>query len=63
MNVGLNIDSKIPKALKHFKECMADIKVNKTFFSTPATPQELFDIILAFDVKKSLGPTVFQHTY
>ena len=28
-------------------------KVNKTFF---LTPQKLFDIILAFEIKKSLGP-------
>ena len=35
---------------------MAKIKVNKTFFLTRATPEELSDIILAFDIKKSLGP-------
>ena len=34
---------------------MAIIKVNKTFFLTPATPEELFDIILPFDIKKILG--------
>ena len=56
VNVGLNVDSKITKAVKHFKEYMANMKVNKTFFLTTATPKELFDIILAFDVKKSSGP-------
>ena len=56
VNVGVNIDRKIPKPLKHFKDYMAKINVNKTFFLTPATPEELFDIILAFDIKKSLGP-------
>ena len=56
VNVGLNGDSKIPKAVKHFNEYMANIKVNKTFCLTPVTPQELFDIILAFDGKKSSGP-------
>ena len=54
VNVGPNIDSKISKALKHFKDYMASIKMNKTFFLTPALPQELFNIILAFDIKKSL---------
>ena len=56
VNVGTNIDHKIPKPLKHFKDYMTKLKVNKTFFLTPATPEELFDIILAFDIKKSLGP-------
>ena len=56
VNVGPNIDRKIPKALNHFKDYMASINVNKTFFLTPATQHELFDIIFAFDIKKSLGP-------
>ena len=55
VDVGTNIDRKIPKPLKHFKYYMTKLKVNKTFFLTPATPAELFDI-LAFDIKKSLGP-------
>ena len=53
VNVGPNIDSKIPKALKHFKDYMASIKTNKTFFLTHASPQELFDIILAFDFHRT----------
>ena len=56
MNVGVNIDRKLPKPLKHIYDYMAKINVNKTFFLTPATTEELFDIILAFDIKKSLGP-------
>ena len=56
VNVGPNIDSKIPKAHKHFREYMRKIKVNKTFFLTATTPQEVYDIISAFDMKKSLGP-------
>ena len=55
-SVGPNIDKKIPKSLKNFKEYMKKIKVNKTFFLNATTPQEIFDIILAFDLKKSLGP-------
>ena len=56
MNVGPSIDRKIPKSVRHFKDYMAKINSNKTFFLTPATPKELNDIILAFDSKKSLGP-------
>ena len=55
-SVGPNIDKKIPKSLKHFKDFMKKIKVNKTFFLKATTPHEIFDIILAFDLKKSLGP-------
>ena len=35
---------------------MSKLKVNKTIFLTPATPREIYDIISAFDIKKSLGP-------
>ena len=55
-NVGTSIDIKIPKAHKHFREYMRKIKVNKTFFLTPTTPQEIYDFLSAFDIKKSLGP-------
>ena len=55
-SVRPNIDEKIPKSLKHFKEFMKKIKVDKTFFLNATTPQEIFDIILAFDFKKSVGP-------
>ena len=56
IKVGSNIDSKIPKALKDFNEYMKNIRVDKTFFLQPATPQQIFNIILSFDIKKSLGP-------
>ena len=39
-SVGPNIDKKIPKSLKHFKDFMKKIKVNKTFFLNATTPQE-----------------------
>ena len=54
--VGPNIDERIPKAHKHFIEYMGKLKVNKTIFLTPATSREIYDIISAFDIKKSLGP-------
>ena len=56
VNVGPNIDSKIPRAHKHFRAYMRKINVNKTFFLTATTPQEIYDIISTFDIKKSLGP-------
>ena len=56
VNVGPNIDSKIPKAHKHFREFMRKLKGNKTIFLPTPTPQEIYDIISAFDIKKSLGP-------
>ena len=56
VKVGPNIDERIPKARKHFIEYMNKLKVNKTIFLTPATPREIYNIISAFDIKKSLGP-------
>ena len=56
VNVRPNINSKIPKAHKHFREFMRKIKGNKTFFLTATTSQEIYGIISAFDIKKSLGP-------
>ena len=38
VNVGPNIDSKIPQVRKQFKDYMVSIKTNKTFFLTPASP-------------------------
>ena len=35
---------------------MKKIKVNKTFFLNATTPLEIFDIILAFEQKKSVDP-------
>ena len=32
------------------------IKVGKTFFLKPVIPQEIFDLILSFNARKSLGP-------
>ena len=50
VNVGLTIDKKIPKAIKKFQDYLSNIKIQKTFFLKPATPHEIFDLIL------SLGP-------
>ena len=56
INIGPNIDSKINKSKKSYTDYLSQVKVNETFFLSPVTPQEVFDIILAFDINKSLGP-------
>ena len=55
-SVGRNIDKKIPKPLKKFHDYLRNIHVSKSFFLNPASPQEIFDIILSYDTKKALGP-------
>ena len=55
-NVGPNIDKKLPKSLKKFHEYLSKVNVAKTFFLKPVIPQEIFDIILAFNARKTLGP-------
>ena len=51
-----DIEKKIPKPLKEFHHYLRNIQVKDSFFLNPASPQEIFDIILSFDLKKSLGP-------
>ena len=46
-NVGPNIDKKLPKR---------NLQVEKSFCLKPVVKQEIFDLILAFDNKKSLSP-------
>ena len=55
--VGSDIEKKIPKPLKEFHHYLRNIQVkDDSFFLNSASPQEIFDIILSFDFKKSLGP-------
>ena len=54
--VGSDIEKKIPKPLKEFHHYLRNIQVKDSFFLNPASPQEIFDIILSFDLKKSLCP-------
>ena len=49
-SVGRNIDK------KKFHDYLRNIHVSKSFFLNPASPQEIFDIILSYDTKKALGP-------
>ena len=53
VNVGPNIEKKIPKVAKNIREYLSKININKTFLLSPATPQEIFDIISLFDIKKN----------
>ena len=55
INIGPNIDNKINKAKHHYKEYMSKVFVNESFFLTPVTSSEVFNIIQAFDMNKSLG--------
>ena len=56
VNVGLNIDKGIPVSQKNFRDFLRKINVKKSFFLNPATPHEIFDIILSYDIKKASGP-------
>ena len=53
-NIDPTIDKSIPKAKSDFRNDLKNIKINKTFFLTP--PEEMVDIIVSLDEKKSLGP-------
>ena len=53
VNVGPNIDKRIPIPVKTFRDYLSKLNVKKTFFLKPVTPHEIFDIILSYDIKKS----------
>ena len=55
VNIGQNIDKTIPISEHNFREYLHQIKVN-VIFLTPVIPEVFFDIIIALDVNKSLGP-------
>ena len=44
------------KSLKKFHEYLSKVNIAKTFFLQPVILQEIFDIILAFNARKTLGP-------
>ena len=55
-SVGENVDKKIPITHKNFHDYLKNIQINKSFFLKACKADEIFDIILTFDLKKSLGP-------
>ena len=53
---ALILIKKLPKSLKKFYDYLRNLQVEKSFFLKPVVKQEIINIILAFDNKKSLGP-------
>ena len=56
VNIGPDIDKDIPQSIHNYRDYLSGIKVNKTFFMSPTTPEEVFDIISSLDMNKSTGP-------
>ena len=56
INIGSDIDDKIPKSKNTYADYMKNIKHNKSFFLSLTTPGEICDIIKSLDTHKSLGP-------
>ena len=54
--MGPKIDEQIPPGKLHYSEYLKDIRINNRFILRPATSNEIYDIILALDLNKSLGP-------
>ena len=52
----LNNFKKLSKSLKKIDHYLNQIKGGKTFFLNPVIPQEIFDLILSFNSRKTLGP-------
>ena len=46
VNVGPNIEKRLPKSLKKCHHYLSKVKVAKIFFLKPVILQEIFDIIL-----------------
>ena len=56
VSLGPKIDEQIPPGKLHYSEYLKDIRINNRFILRPATSNEMYDIILALDLNKSLGP-------
>ena len=54
--MGPKIDEQIPPGKLHCSEYLKDIRINNRFILRPATSNEIYDIILALDLNKSLDP-------
>ena len=53
--IGRNIDNKISKGKFHYSHYLSNVRINKSFFLTHATPKEVYNI-LSLDLNKSVGP-------
>ena len=47
---------KIPITNKVYSDYLTNIHNDKTFFLNPCNLNEIYEIILTFDLKKSVGP-------
>ena len=56
------MDSKIHHIQKTYIDYLSKIYINKSFYLNACKPDEIYDIILSFDIKKSLGPNSI-HVY
>ena len=56
VSMGPNIDNKICKGKFHYSHYLSNVRINKSFFLTPVTPKEVYNIILSLDLNKSVGP-------
>ena len=56
VSLGPKIDEQIPPGKLHYSEYLKDIRINNRFILRPATSNEIYDIILALGLNKSLGP-------
>ena len=56
VSLGPKIDEQIPPGKLHYSEYLKDIRINNRFILRPATSNEIYDIILALDLNKSLSP-------
>ena len=56
VNIGTNIDDKIPQSKNHYSDFLKDISYNESFILSPTTTEEISDLISSLDSHKSLGP-------
>ena len=56
VNIGVNIDKKIPNTNKNYRDYLENIKVENSFFLLPTTPKEISEIINFLDLNKAAGP-------
>ena len=45
-----------PVSCMNFHDFLRKINVKESFFLNPATPHDVFDIILSYDIKKTSSP-------
>ena len=56
VSLGPKIDEQIPPGKLHYSEYLKDIGINNRFLLRPASSNEIYDIILALNLNKSLDP-------